>query len=89
MIFFLECEFQKLKSKRKRSSILDLACKIIGPCSLFSVYQIVYSYAPRNNGKKSKYKLEIGSVILDQCVDGYAALVPGKTVLSIKKVTQK
>ena len=41
MIFVLECEFQKLKSKRNRSSILDLACKIIGSFSLFSVYQTV------------------------------------------------
>ena len=89
MIFFLESEFQKLKSKRNRSRILDLACKVIGPCSLFSVYQTVNRYAPRNNGKKSKYKLDIDSVILDQCVNGYAALVTGKTVLSIKKVTQK
>ena len=89
MIFFLECEFQKLKSKRNRSSILDLACKVIGPCSLFSVYQTVNRYAPQNNGKKSKYKLDIDSVILDQCVNGYAALVTGKTVMSIKKVTQK
>ena len=86
-MIFLECEFRKLKSKRNRSSILDLACKIIGPSSLFSVYQTVNKYAPRNNGKESKWKLD--SVILDQCVNGYAALVPGKTVLFIKKVTQK
>ena len=28
--------------------------------------------------KKSKYKLEIYSVFLDQCINGYAAFVSGK-----------
>ena len=39
--------------------------------------------------KVNTCKLEIDSAILDQCINGYVALVPGKTVLSIKKFTQR
>ena len=36
-----------------------------------------------------KASREIDSVIQGQCINGYAPLVPGKTVLSFKKVTQR
>ena len=43
----------------------------------------------KGRSKPIRPTIEIDSVILDQCVNGYAALqVPGKTALSIKKVSR-